>query len=61
MIMMAATLAKGETVIENAAREPEIVDLAECLVKMGARIDGAGTRPSPSRASTSCIGARPSA
>ncbi|MCX5513302.1 UDP-N-acetylglucosamine 1-carboxyvinyltransferase [Kaistia algarum] len=41
--MMAATLAKGETVIENAAREPEIVDLAECLIKMGARISGAGT------------------
>ena len=42
--MMAATLAKGETVIENAAREPEIVDLAACLTKMGARIAGAGTR-----------------
>lgn len=41
--LMAATLAKGTTVIENAAREPEIVDLAACLVKMGARIDGAGT------------------
>ena len=40
---MAAPLAKGTTVIENAAREPEIVDLAACLVKMGARIDGAGT------------------
>src|SRR5690349_10874603 len=36
--MMAAALAKGETVIENAAREPEIVDLAACLTKMGARI-----------------------
>ncbi|HLT26809.1 MAG TPA: UDP-N-acetylglucosamine 1-carboxyvinyltransferase, partial [Zeimonas sp.] len=42
-LMMAATLADGETVIENAAREPEIVDLAEALVAMGARIDGAGT------------------
>ena len=42
--MMAAALARGETVIENAAREPEIVDLAECLIKMGARISGAGTR-----------------
>ncbi len=42
-VMMAATLAKGETIIENAAREPEVVDLAECLVKMGARIEGAGT------------------
>jgi len=42
-IMMAATLAKGTTVIENAAREPEIVDLAACLSKMGAQISGAGT------------------
>jgi UDP-N-acetylglucosamine 1-carboxyvinyltransferase len=42
-IMMAATLAKGTTVINNAAREPEIVDLASCLTKMGAQIDGAGT------------------
>ena len=41
--LMAATLAKGTTVIENAAREPEIVDLAACLTKMGAHIDGAGT------------------
>jgi UDP-N-acetylglucosamine 1-carboxyvinyltransferase len=41
--MMAAALARGETVIENAAREPEIVDVAECLTKMGARISGAGT------------------
>jgi len=42
-LMMAATLADGETVIENAAREPEVVDLAAALVGMGARIDGAGT------------------
>jgi UDP-N-acetylglucosamine 1-carboxyvinyltransferase len=42
-IMMAATLARGETVIENAACEPEVRNLAECLQKMGARIDGAGT------------------
>ena len=42
-IMMAATLAKGETVIENAATEPEIVDLAAFLKKMGAKISGAGT------------------
>ena len=42
-IMMAATLAKGTTVIENAAREPEVVDLAECLNRMGARISGAGS------------------
>jgi UDP-N-acetylglucosamine 1-carboxyvinyltransferase len=41
--MMAATLAKGTTVLENAAREPEIVDLAAALAGMGARIDGAGT------------------
>jgi len=41
--MLAATLARGETVLENAAREPEIADLAECLTKMGARIEGAGT------------------
>ncbi|WP_029002949.1 UDP-N-acetylglucosamine 1-carboxyvinyltransferase [Azorhizobium doebereinerae] len=41
--LMAAALAKGDTVIENAAREPEIVDLADCLLKMGARISGAGT------------------
>ncbi len=42
-IMMAATLAKGTTVIENAAEEPEIVDLANFLNKMGARVKGAGT------------------
>jgi len=42
-IMMAATLAEGTTVIENAAREPEIVDLAQCLIAMGARIAGHGT------------------
>ena len=42
-LMMAATLADGETVIENAAREPEVVDLANCLISMGARISGAGT------------------
>jgi UDP-N-acetylglucosamine 1-carboxyvinyltransferase len=43
-IMMAATLARGETVIENAAMEPEITNVAECLVAMGARIEGIGTR-----------------
>ena len=42
-LMMAACLADGETVIENAAREPEVVDLANCLTAMGARIKGAGT------------------
>lgn len=41
--LMAATLAKGTTVIENAAREPEIVDLADCLIAMGAQIEGAGS------------------
>jgi UDP-N-acetylglucosamine 1-carboxyvinyltransferase len=42
-IMMAATLADGETVMENCAREPEVVDLANLLIKMGAKIEGAGT------------------
>ena len=42
-VLMAATLAKGTTVINNAAREPEIVDLADCLRRMGAQIDGDGT------------------
>ena len=42
-LMMAAALAKGTTVLTNAAREPEIVDLGECLVKMGAEISGLGT------------------
>jgi UDP-N-acetylglucosamine 1-carboxyvinyltransferase len=41
--VMAAVLARGETLIENAAREPEVVDVAECLVKMGAKIEGIGT------------------
>ena len=41
--LMAASLAKGETVIENAAREPEIVDLGDCLIAMGAKISGLGT------------------
>ena len=42
-LMMAATLAEGTTTIENAAREPEVVDLAQCLISMGAQIEGAGT------------------
>lgn len=42
-ILMAAVLADGETIIENAAREPEVVDLAECLIAMGAKIEGHGT------------------
>src|SRR5256885_8853539 len=41
--LMAASLARGTTVIENAAREPEVVDVADCLIKMGAKISGAGT------------------
>ncbi len=42
-VLMAAALAKGESLIENAAREPEVGDLAECLIKMGAKIEGIGT------------------
>ena len=43
VLMMAATLARGQTVLENAAREPEVVNLAECLNAMGAKISGAGS------------------
>jgi len=42
-LMMAATLAEGATVLENAAREPEVVDLANCLIAMGAKIEGVGS------------------
>jgi len=42
-VLLAAALAKGETLIENAAREPEVGDVAHCLIKMGVRIDGLGT------------------
>src|SRR6185295_14245537 len=42
-LMMAAALAEGTTLLENAAREPEVVDLARCLQAMGARIEGAGS------------------
>lgn len=42
-LMMAAALADGTTVLENAAKEPEVVDLAECLIRMGAKIEGVGT------------------
>ena len=42
-VLMAATLAEGETVLSNAAREPEVTDLADLLIKMGAKIEGAGT------------------
>ena len=54
-LMMAAALAEGETVIENAAREPEVVDLADALNAMGARVSGAGTeRDRRSRAWNAC-------
>lgn len=56
--LMAAALARGTTVIRNAAREPEIVDLAECLVKMGARISGAGESTIEIEGVTSLNGAR---
>ncbi len=56
--LMAASLARGTTVIRNAAREPEIVDLAECLQKMGARISGAGTPTIEIEGVTSLSGAR---
>ncbi|MEP2282502.1 MAG: UDP-N-acetylglucosamine 1-carboxyvinyltransferase, partial [Nitratireductor sp.] len=42
-LLMAATLAEGETILENAAREPEVTDVANCLVSMGAKIEGIGT------------------
>src|SRR5260221_8992492 len=42
-LMMAATLAEGTTLLENAAREPEVLDLARCLTAMGAKIEGAGS------------------
>ncbi|AXV14389.1 UDP-N-acetylglucosamine 1-carboxyvinyltransferase [Neorhizobium sp. SOG26] len=58
VMLMAATLAKGTTVIENAAREPEIVDLAKCLTAMGARISGAGTSTITVEGVTSLSGAR---
>ncbi|MCV0395987.1 MAG: UDP-N-acetylglucosamine 1-carboxyvinyltransferase [Rhizobiaceae bacterium] len=58
VLMMAATLAKGQTVLANAAREPEIVNLAECLTAMGARIEGAGTSTITIEGVTSLSGAR---
>ena len=57
-ILMAATLAEGETVLENCACEPEVVDLAELLIKMGARIEGAGTRTIRVRGVAKLKGAR---
>ncbi len=57
-LMMAATLADGDTVLENAAREPEVVDLAQCLVAMGAEIQGAGTSTIRIRGKSRLHGAR---
>ncbi|ASW07745.1 UDP-N-acetylglucosamine 1-carboxyvinyltransferase [Rhizobium sp. 11515TR] len=58
VLMMAATLARGTTIIGNAAREPEIVDLANCLIAMGAKISGAGTSTITIEGVTSLSGAR---
>ncbi|MCX8996022.1 UDP-N-acetylglucosamine 1-carboxyvinyltransferase [Rhizobiaceae bacterium BDR2-2] len=58
VLMMAATLARGTTVIGNAAREPEVVDLATCLNSMGARITGAGTSTITIEGVSSLSGAR---
>jgi UDP-N-acetylglucosamine 1-carboxyvinyltransferase len=57
-VLMAASLARGETIIENAAREPEIADLAALLVKMGANIEGAGTSRVRVRGGESLHGAK---
>ncbi len=57
-LLMAATLAEGETVLENCACEPEVVDLAALLTKMGSRIDGAGTRTIRVRGVNKLSGAR---
>ena len=57
-LMMAATIADGETILENAAREPEIVDLADLLTKMGASIDGAGSSTIRIRGAAKLEGAR---
>ena len=56
-VLLAAVLAKGETVIENAAREPEVGDVAECLIKMGAHIEGIGTSTLRIQGRTSLEGA----
>ena len=58
VLMMAATLARGETVLENAAREPEVVNLADCLIAMGAKISGAGTSTITIEGVNSLAGAR---
>ena len=57
-LMMAATLADGVTILENAAREPEVVDLAKCLIAMGAEIEGAGTSTITIRGKDKLHGAR---
>jgi UDP-N-acetylglucosamine 1-carboxyvinyltransferase len=58
VMLMAAVLAKGETIIENPAREPEVVNLADCLNAMGAKITGAGTETIHVQGVTSLSGAR---
>ena len=58
VMLMAASLARGTTVIHNAAREPEVVDLAQCLIAMGAKIEGAGTSTITIEGVTSLSGAR---
>ena len=58
VLLMAATLARGQTVLENAAREPEVVNLAECLTAMGAKIWGAGTSTITIEGVESLAGAR---
>jgi UDP-N-acetylglucosamine 1-carboxyvinyltransferase len=58
VMLMAAALAKGDTIIENPAREPEVVNLADCLNAMGARIEGAGTDEIRITGVTSLSGAR---
>ncbi len=57
-LLMAASLADGETVIANAAREPEVVDLARCLIAMGARIEGVGRRDPGDRGRAAPAGRR---
>jgi UDP-N-acetylglucosamine 1-carboxyvinyltransferase len=56
--MMAAALAEGETILENPAQEPEITDLGEMLIAMGAKVEGHGTGASASRGWKSCMAPR---
>lgn len=58
VMLMAASLAKGETVLENAAKEPEVTNLCECLIAMGAKIDGVGTETLTIQGQSSLHGAR---